>query len=739
MANDPTTRLLASAPVSILAPAPRGTDDGAPAPPPRSSASIALTGNLVAGLGVAAALVALVFLTSSGIDQTVTADNTWSQIAITFLGAGACGAVVLTGGRGRAWGAPAVAIFAAFTAFAALSIAWSVQPDWSWFGANQLLSYLSAFAGAVALGRLAPGRWPAVVGGVATAATALCAYSLLAKVFPSTLASTNVYGRVLAPFGYWNAIGLSGAMGLVPALWAATRRMGPVALRGLAVPAMTLMISVVVLSYSRSALLVAAVGVAAWVAFVPLRLRSALMFAAAALWALPIAVVALHNHNLTGNNIGLAAQDAAGHAFGPVALGALVAAVLTGIAISVAMNRIAVPEWVRRRIGGALLGGVALLPVLAIVALAVSSRGLFGEISHAWQSLISPNSVVGDTVSRFTQVGSSRPLYWQQGLDVGVHALLKGAGELGYGVARLRYTTSGFKTDQAHSYVVQTFADLGLIGIALSVALLVAWSRAAVRPLAIAVRWRSLTEAQATERTGMAALAIVVLVFGIHSTLDFTFYFPGLTIPALLCAGWLAGRGPLDAPVGRATKRISVIDRPGAGALVTGLAAVALIGGWLMWQPLRSTQALNDAENNPARAFASARAAASNDPLAIEPRYLLSVLYQNANDPNSARAQLIKATQTQPQNPMPWLWLGQLNFQIGHPRDAIIAMSRVLALDHPLDNTSFTAHSVITAAGAQLAKREAAAAKRSVSSRARRRARAARRAGHRLAHRRTRP
>ena len=127
------------------------------------------------------------------------------------------------------------------------------------------------------------------------------------------------------------------------------------------------------------------------------------------------------------------------------------------------------------RIGIVLLGGLALVPVVAVVALALSHRGLFGEISHAWRSLTSSDSVVRDNARRLTQLGSSRPLYWQQGLDVGVHNLLKGAGELGYGVARLRYTTSQFKTDQAHSYVVQTFADLGLIGIALTVALLVAW------------------------------------------------------------------------------------------------------------------------------------------------------------------------------------------------------------------------------------------------------------------------
>ena len=71
-----------------------------------------------------------------------------------------------------------------------------------------------------------------------------------------------------------------------------------------------------------------------------------------------------------------------------------------------------------------------------------------------------------------------------------------------------------------------------------------------------------------------------------------------------------------------------MLERPGAGALITGLVGVALIGAWVMWQPLRSAQAMAAAENQPATAFASARAAASRDPLSIEPLYLLSVLYQ---------------------------------------------------------------------------------------------------------------
>jgi O-antigen ligase/polysaccharide polymerase Wzy-like membrane protein len=490
-----------------------------------------------------------------------------------------------------------------------------------------------------------------------------------------------------------------------------------------------------VLSYSRSALLAAVVAIAGWIAFVPLRLRSALMLGLAGVCAAPIVVVALASHNLSADLIAPSAQDAAGHAFGPVLLGLVVLAAAVGVAASVAMNRVAVGEQVRRHIGTVLLVGVALIPVAVVVALAASSRGLFGEISHAWESLTSSKSVVHDTASRLTQLGSARPIYWQQGLDVGAHALLKGAGELGYGIARLRYTTSQFKTDEAHSYLVQTFADLGLVGLALTGALLLAWARAASRSLVPATRWRSLSTAQAAERQGLIALGLVVVVFGIQSCLDFTFYFAGLAVPALLCAGWLAGRGPLSAPVGRRTgARVGLMDRPGAGATITALAAVALIGGWLMWQPLRSAQAMGDAENHPDRAFASAHIAASRDPLALEPLYLLSELYQAANDTRGARAQLAKATQVQPDNPRPWVLLGLLDFHSGRRSDAINEMKRVLALEHPSDTNTLNADTVISQSEAQLAQQRAERRSRArANALKRRRSRAARRAGHRAA------
>ena len=64
--------------------------------------------------------------------------------------------------------------------------------------------------------------------------------------------------------------------------------------------------------------------------------------------------------------------------------------------------------------------------------------------------------------------------------------------------------------------------------------------------------WRRLTIAgrpapYTAERVGMLSMLCLVVVFGIHSLADWTWYVPGNACVALLCAGWLAGRGPLGA------------------------------------------------------------------------------------------------------------------------------------------------------------------------------------------------
>ncbi len=647
--------------------------------------------DLLLALALAGALVAVVFLTTGGTDLV---PNTWVEIALTVIGAGTAGAVLLAGGRDRRSGGVVLLLFGALAALTYASIAWSVAPDASWVEANRTLSYLSVFGLGIAFARLAPDRWPAIVGAVALAATAVCSYTLLAKVFPASLDPTDLLGRLQVPFGYFNATGLIAALGLVPSVWAGTRPDAPLLARALSPPAIAILSAVLVLSYSRGALVAAAVGLCCWFALAPLRLRSAAILALGVAGGAVITAWALGRQAIIGDDVALHARTAAGHSFGLVLLIVLALVGLLGGAAAVAMERVGLSARTRRRVSTALVVLVALVPVGGVVALAASSRGLTGEVSHLWTRATSGS--VSNNPGRLGQLGSSRGNYWSVGLKVGEHALLGGVGARGYETARPRYTPSLLQTD-AHSYVIETFADLGLVGLVLNLALLAAWVIATRRTLGAATD-------RAGERAGLVALLSVVVVFGVHSAIDLTWFIPGVAIPALLCAGWLAGRGSLPMR-GQAGPRPSPSFSPGRAAALVGLAAVTLAAAWVIWQPLRSSQA--DAAGIAAlsrgdgqAALANARAAVTSDPVSAQALWILANVYGDLGRLADAHRELVEATSVQPSNPTTWEILGVYDLKHGLRSEAVSALRRA----HRLEPFSPQVAQELTSALADLAR-----------------------------------
>jgi hypothetical protein len=720
------------------------------------------------GLGLGIVLAAIAFVTTGGVDL---GPNTWTEIAIVFAGAGLGIAALLLSAPGRLWGGTALLLFAALAALTAMSISWSVQPSDSWVEANRTIAYLAAFGGAIALSRLLPLRWPAMVGAICVASTILCGYALLVKVFPATLDPSEVLGRLRAPFDYWNAVGLMAALGLPALLWAGTRRGGSGPLRAFTVPAMAVLVIVLILSYSRGALLVAVVGLALWFAIVPLRLRGALMLGLGAAGGTVGAAWALATHPLTRDQVSLSSRTTAGHSFGLMLVLLLAFLTLAGFAAAFAMDRAELGDSTRRRIGIGLIALVACVPLAGIAGMAASSRGLTGQVSHIWSTLTSTKGGVNDSASRLVQVSNSRARYWSEAIKVGDHSLLKGAGAAGYGTARLRYTSDKLLAQHAHGYAFETFADFGLIGLVLSAALLAAWSVAAGRAIGVRNRLREVparlrevparlrevparlrevparlrevparlrevparlrgwavalrrrlgresgeaapeaadeaaapvaaervgagqgiaerlperTEAQAAERIGLLTLLVVVIVFGLHSVIDWTWFVPGVAVPALICAGWLAGRGPLAHPTGLAVPRPSLVSERGAAAAL--LAAVALVCAGTIWQPLRSANAADASvaalgKGNARVALADARTAAARNPVDVEPLWDLSAIYAAVGDPGAAHAELTRAVRLQPANPATWLQLGEYDLQLGRRREAIAVLQAALYLD----------------------------------------------------------
>ncbi|HEX6014782.1 MAG TPA: hypothetical protein VFY87_23915, partial [Geminicoccaceae bacterium] len=138
-------------------------------------------------------------------------------------------------------GGPLLA-FGALAAFTAFSVMWSLAPSDSWIEAARTFAYLAVLAGGIALARLAPERWSAVLVGVGAGCLIVSAWALTTKVFPAALAGDETYARLREPFAYWNSVGLMAAMGMLPMLWLAARRAGHAAANALAYPAMGLLL-----------------------------------------------------------------------------------------------------------------------------------------------------------------------------------------------------------------------------------------------------------------------------------------------------------------------------------------------------------------------------------------------------------------------------------------------------------------------------------------------------------------
>ncbi len=549
----------------------------APSPPLQQTQRPGKT--TVATLAVAGVLCFATFLAGGGLNL---ASMTTLELAFTLAaGVLVAGTVVLAPLGIRFYGLWPIGLLLAFTALTGLSVVWSVSPDASWQDAGRMLAYSGVFAAAVALAWLVPAGWRALLGGIVLAAVAVCAYALLTKALPSqfhTSAEANFYARLQEPYGYWNAIGLTAAMGALGCLWLGARRAGHALLNALSFPAMGLMILTLMLAYSRGALAAFVVGVIVWMCIVPLRLRGARVLIVGTLGAGPVVAWDFSRHALSSDGVTLATRATAGHQLGVLIGAMLVVLTLAGIAIGFFGDRRAPSGATRRAVGIALAALLVLALLAAAGGLAASKRGLTGTISHDLSSLTNPNAQVPkNTPGRLTAVGSVRARYWKEALEIFKAHPALGAGAAGYETARLRYRTQPLDVRQAHGYVVQTLADLGIVGLVLTLALLVAWMAAAGRcthpfdrrwsarrsPPQLA--WSSAPAPYTPERIGMLAMLSIVVVFGVHSFADWTWYVPGDAFVALLCAGWLAGRGPLApgnlaAPAGTAAAALPPLE-----------------------------------------------------------------------------------------------------------------------------------------------------------------------------------
>jgi O-antigen ligase len=647
---------------------------------------------------IALAIVAACFYASGGLGLS---SATTTEMILT-LGSGALVIAAALQRNARAtplFGGWTVGAFFLLAAFTGLSVGWSVEGSNSWIEAGRTLSYAACFAGSVALARLAAGRWRSVIAGVLLASAFISLYALGTKVFPGSPGINIDYARLNAPFNYWNVVGLTAALGVPAALWLGTRREGHGALAALAPPLICVALVTIMLSYSRGALLALVVGLIFWFVFVPLRLRSTAMLAVGAAGAIIAVAWDLSQAGLTtdfrpgfANTVPWSAHVSSGHELGGILLGVLIGCAVGGLLVRFVALRNPPSAELRERIGRGLLVCVALVPVVAVIGLAASSRGLFGSISHDVNTLTNTNVSVPNSATRLTALGSERAVYWRDAIDAWKAAPFVGDGAGSYVTTHTRYDPSPLTVTQAHGYIFQTLGDLGLVGLAFSLLLAGAWRAAALRATG-PLRVRSAPGAP--ERIGLLTMITVVLIFAVHSTFDFDWFVPGAMMIALLCAGWVAGRGPHTSELALGRPDIAAArSDPWVASIAAATLALALVIAWTQWQPLRSYDSYNAAEialanHHYVLASADARTASSQDPVDFWPIVWLAYAQFDMHHERAAYATMVRAVRLQPSNPQTWYQLALFDwYSLDEAKAALQADQRALFLDPQDDQTT---------------------------------------------------
>jgi hypothetical protein len=298
------------------------------------------------------------------------------------------------------------------------------------------------------------------------------------------------------------------------------------------------------LSYSRGGLIAVGVGLAFWFAFVPLRLRGAIVLMGALAGAVPVTAWAFSMTGLSADDIPVAVRADAGHELGALLLLMSVVLFLAGLAAGFLAAESPPSPGAKRLAGRVLIGLLAIVPIVALLALHAAPGGIGGQVSKAWRVATDPSAgTPTNTPDRLTSTASVRARYWKEAFDIHASSPWLGTGAGAYATSRTRFRTGTLIVRHAHGYVPQTLADLGWVGMGLSLLALGGWGWAAAQ--ATGLRRRDVGLPWDAERVGMAALVAVALVFGVSSAVDWTWFVPANAALGLLAAGWVAGRPPL--------------------------------------------------------------------------------------------------------------------------------------------------------------------------------------------------
>jgi len=522
---------------------------------------------------------------------------------------------------------PAIAfllLLGVLAAWQALTIEWSILPSRSWDYANRGFVYL-AFACLGALLGGVPRRW--VASALAALLGALFAVALTAKVFPSIYDDYGRIARLRWPVAYWNELALLGAAAVPLALWLTGRERDR---RARVAGALLLYAAVVtiVLTYSRTGIVLAAIAGVAWLVLDRERLEGVEALALAVPAGGIVAAVGLSLPGIRSDGEPGSVRADDGRVFGTVFV---LVAIGVGVAAWYLLGREVARE--RRRL---------VIEIATVLILIVLAAGLVGAVVHAggpsdfvrdrWADFAHTQSSPGASRLRTTSSGN-RWGWWQQAWDAWTHHPAGGTGAGSFRLtSELRSENPALETTEPHNVPLQFLSETGIVGLLLYLGMVTA--------AVLALRRRE------WDRAGTALVLILVLGV-VHQVVDIDWDFVATQGPLFALAGYLVARPGRLLPERRLL--------PAAAVAVAGLAAIySLFSPWLSE---RRVAAGYDRwfRGDFVGALDAAKAAHSLNPLSIEPLWLWA---QSEKSDQASQALYLRAARREPLNPETWYELG---------------------------------------------------------------------------------
>ncbi len=624
---------------------------------------------LVAGVAVGAPLIVATVLAFLSGGYFI---SSWGIAAMVLLALVA--ALALAGASvGGRLGLIALAGWALLAAWQGISMAWADDPARARNVMGLTLLYLAALA--LPMMGLRKRSWlPRASEGALAVSVVVVGAGVAARLFPGF--GEDPTARLSWPVGYWNALGALAAFGLVLAIGigaSSTRHSG---VRGVALGMTPLLALGLLMTLSRGAFVVAAIGLVLLVALSPGRVETVVAGVLALVVSAPALAYANDQPGLVALQGELPDHSSEGLTAAGLTVLGMVLAGLAGAFVPMATGRL---DDARRRVAGYALAGAGVVVLVVAAAAFWPSGGPIAAADRQFDSFreFSPGDRgTSDSISDRLAVaaGSGRWQNWEVAGQEFESAPIVGTGAGDYVFWWNAERTIDVSVVNAHSLFLEVLGESGLIGLVL---LLIPIG---IGAFAIGRALLSRPPPALARDLGLVAAATATMI--VHAGIDWDWQLPAVILPAVVLGG--AGlRASLsrdgDGDGGSRLDPAAIAGR-GVAAIGAVVAIALLIGPTIASHEMASARELAR-EGDITGALSKAESAAARDPQSSEPPLLEANLYADLGESELANQRFADALA---RSPADWViladWAVALERQ-GQVDDAALLLSRALELN----------------------------------------------------------